>query len=948
MDDLGYIALRELAKRFGNVQRGFLRCFHLNVQSLGNKVNELECLFNQMKGCFDVVMLTETWKSDISEEFELPHMKTFSVFRPSRRGGGVTMLLENSLPAVLLEKFTSVTAHYEMLCVQFQDVIVAVCYRPPDGDLSDFFAFLDVFLTFVNQHQYTVILGGDFNIDMGHESTRKCDFETIIACNGCENIINRSTRISLSSETTIDLFITNCDLSCVTCAVLTYPISDHMAICCSVKTAAPTLIQNDIPYSYQHVSPAALDAFRLEIGTLHWDNVFYSNDANSAYDAFLESFICIYKKHFPYKQRKKRKGCRKPWMTRELLRKIDRKNRLFRKFIRTRDEADLIAFKQFRNALSKEMKKSKELYHIQAFTVCSKRADVLWNRINSLMGRNSKTEEIKEVLHDGNLVSGEAMVNVFNDYFVYRDFSDRSTATCRTLGPEIANTFFLAGTIEPEVRTVFLGLKNSRSCDADGIQIKPVKYVIDQISPALTHIFNLCISTGVFPSKMQTARVIALYKKGNKHNVANYRPISILPVFSKGFEKIIFSRLSCFCTKYVLTKSQYGFQKHKSTELALLDQKEYILQQFEQKNKVVGIFVDFTQAFDYIHHGILFEKLNHYGIRGLPLMLLKSYLAHRCQFVSINDLVSDKKNIISGVPQGSILGPLLFTLYINDIVHISPEVKFIIYADDTSIFVTSSSDVILSNKANDVLQKLDNWTSNNKLKINATKTKAVVFHSKGQQVTLKNNIVFRGSDIEIVKSVKVLGVHFSSSLQWDDHVNNIQIKLGRITGILSRIRYLIPNSVKLLIYKSLFSSYLNYCYLVWGTTTETNLTKLLRIQKKILRLIDNATALAPSDPLFKKYKIIKVNDLYQYRLLREYCLSCKRANFLFTEMANLCLKEKAYETRNTEMWNVPYFRTNYGFQMLRCTLPRILNTYISKGIDVSHLSVAELAALFVL
>lgn len=146
MDDLGYIALRELAKRFGNVQRGFLRCFHLNVQSLGNKVNELECLFNQMKGCFDVVMLTETWKSDISEEFELPHMKTFSVFRPSRRGGGVTMLLENSLPAVLLEKFTSVTAHYEMLCVQFQDVIVAVCYRPPDGDLSDFFCIFRCFL----------------------------------------------------------------------------------------------------------------------------------------------------------------------------------------------------------------------------------------------------------------------------------------------------------------------------------------------------------------------------------------------------------------------------------------------------------------------------------------------------------------------------------------------------------------------------------------------------------------------------------------------------------------------------------------------------------------------------------------------------------------------------------------------------------------------------------
>lgn len=259
-----------------------------------------------------------------------------------------------------------------------------------------------------------------------------------------------------------------------------------------------------------------------------------------------------------------------------------------------------------------------------------------------------------------------------------------------------------------------------------------------------------------------------------------------------------------------------------STELALMDQKEYILQKFEDKQLVAGIFVDFTQAFDYIKHSILLNKLDHYGIRGLPLKLIDSYLSNRIRFVSVNRFTSSKEQIIVGVPQGSILGPLLFNLYINDITHICPDLELVIYADDTSIFISSACETDLITRANSVLEKLDTWTSTNHLKINTKKTKAVIFHSKCRRIAIQNDITFRNSKIDIVPCVKVLGVYFSENLQWDDHVTYLVQKLSSVTGMLNHHRFSLPQSVKLMIYNALFVSSLHYCLLVWGTTTATN------------------------------------------------------------------------------------------------------------------------------
>lgn len=235
--------------------------------------------------------------------------------------------------------------------------------------------------------------------------------------------------------------------------------------------------------------------------------------------------------------------------------------------------------------------------------------------------------------------------------------------------------------------TLFSGLRNSRSPAADGLVIKPVNYVLDLIAPVIAHIFNKAISCGVFPSSMRVARVTVIHKGGDKNSFSNYRPVSILPVFSKGLEKVINTRIESFSRRFnLLTTYQFGFRKNRSSEDALLLQKELILENIENKTLTVGLYLDFSKAFDRVNHAILLQKMECYGFRGVASQLLRSYLDERLQFTEIGTHRSRLRRISCGVPQGSILGEILFLFYINDIIKLNTTCHFIIYADDCTVF----------------------------------------------------------------------------------------------------------------------------------------------------------------------------------------------------------------------------------------------------------------------
>lgn len=445
---------------------------------------------------------------------------------------------------------------------------------------------------------------------------------------------------------------------------------------------------------------------------------------------------------------------------------------------------------------------------------------------------------------------------------------------------------------------------------------------------------------------MQIAKISVLHKKGDKNDLNNYRPVSILPVFSKGLEKLIHSRLAKYFEKYnMITQSQFGFQKNKSTELALLEEKEFILRNLENRKLVLGIFIDFTKAFDYLNHELLLKKLQYYGIRGQPLRLFQSYLGYRKQYVCCNNFNSTINKISSGVPQGSILGPFLFNIYVNDIVNSDPSSKFIIYADDTTILLADDRADELVSRANILLDKITTWTKRNALKINTNKTKAMLFRPKNKTVSSIGSLFLNSERIDLVESFKTLGVVFSNNMSWDSHIEYISKKLSQVVGLLHRNRYILPTSVKILLYKSLFFSQLNYCHLVWGTTTATNLCKIHMLQKRIVRIIANVPFNSHTESLFRMYNIVLIHKMYNYRLAVKFRNELLTANTYLTQLSHLREHTLHYRFRNPERWSVPTCRLNIGKEMLSFRLPKLLNIFCSNNIFPENLSMNEIRSL---
>lgn len=349
------------------------------------------------------------------------------------------------------------------------------------------------------------------------------------------------------------------------------------------------------------------------------------------------------------------------------------------------------------------------------------------------------------------------------------------------------------------------------------------------------------------------------------------------------------------------------------------------LQSFEREQYTLGIFIDYSKAFDRINHTTLIKKLAHYGFRGIFLSLLQSCLDHRKQYVTINGFSSKFKRLQGGVPQGSILGPLLFNIYINDIVTIAENTKFIVYADDTSLFFSGQDLTWLTNTANSALAQLNNWSRINSLLINASKTKAVLFRRNNTAINADVRLILGTSFVELVPVVKSLGGLFHETMLWNERTALVITKLSRTVGILSRVSFL-PQNIKLLIYNSLFHSTLTYAFLVWGNTTAVNLTKLHRLQKKAIRIVSASPYDAHTGPIFDELGLLPVHKLYQTILISRYHAGIKRNDRYLQELATLIPLNKTYTTRNKDTWKIPRTRTNYGCIMLMHILPSTLNS----------------------
>ena len=520
---------------------------------------------------------------------------------------------------------------------------------------------------------------------------------------------------------------------------------------------------------------------------------------------------------------------------------------------------------------------AKKQYFTNYFHENSTNVKKLWEGVNQIIASKPKPNTTINCLETNddknnptNITNPKLISNFANKYFTNiaddilkkRKYSGNKHFRHFLQNPNSVK-FLINQTNPQEIESIIKKFDSTKGVGPNSIPPKIIKQISHLISSPLAKIFNKSFSTGIFPDLLKISKINPIHKKDSKLQISNYRPISLLSNINKIIEKLMFQRLYAFLEKYkCIYDLQFGFRENHSTNHAIISIIQKIQDAIKNNKIAVGIFIDLQKAFDTVNHAILLEKLNHYGISGISNDWFKSYLSGRQQFVSINGENSDPTTIKHGVPQGSVLGPLLFLLYINDLhICIKNSTSFH-FADDTNLLYIPPNKPRNRNIVrllNNDLKSLNNWLMANKISLNSTKTELIIFRKKN--VPIPNlKLKLNGVELKPKHEIKYLGITIDEHLTFKTHINVMNSKLKRANTLLALSRHYLPSSLLKQIYYSQFHSHLSYGCQVWGQTPAL-ISQTTILQKKAVRLMTFSPVDAPSSPIFKELKILKLNDI---------------------------------------------------------------------------------------
>ncbi len=862
-----------------------LSVLSINIRSLNKNFIKLETLLAELQFKPDIITVAETWIDKTKDFLFLLKDYNFINKACAGRAGGAGIFIKANIEFKELNEFEINLENCESKMVEItlsnrKKLVIGSVYRHPGYQFTDFKNCFLSTIDSLNTSKKKFIITGDFNINLLKKSSHIENYKNEMLSSGCTQLVECPTRVSATSKNSlIDHVYTNLDENGILTRTIAHDISDHLPNITFTRLYKPkkqqlkrSLLIRDLK---NFDSKEFLSELEARIDDLKMNEDLSCDDC---WDLFENTFNTVLDVHAPlrFQTRRESKLKSKPWITKGILVSIKRKRLLYREVLDSKCKTEWAVFKRYRNKLCHIIQLSKNNHYKSEIANCKSNPKKLWQTINeiiNLKGKKKKNDIVFEN-NDGEVVKdNHAISNAFNDFFVNigTELSNKIPPPMddydlnpNSLIKAINCSFFLSPLTCRQVKNYILSLDHTKSTKSSCPAIKFLKLSASIISPFLCKIFNKCIRKGCFPKSLKTAEVVPIFKKGNKAYPSNYRPISLLSPFSKIFERHIYDQLYSFVEKNkMLNNFQFGFRNNSSTEMAITNFFEDVSFELSNKKSTCSIFIDLRKAFDTVDHAILISKLEKYGIRGLPASLIKSYLTNRTQITIVNGIRSHEKNVLCGVPQGSILGPLFFLLYINDLPS-STSFKVKLFADDACLIKSNEDEKALQVEVNNELSKVNDWLKVNKLSLNYEKTNFMIFSNKKTKTDIK--IKIDGVFLNKVNSTKYLGVILDDKLNWSSHVSYVHSKLCKASHIISKLRYYVSLSALKMVYYSLVHSHISYCISAWGSAPKSIFHSLVTAQKKIIRLITFSHFQAHAAPLFAKLKILNITDLYHLNL----------------------------------------------------------------------------------
>lgn len=902
-----------------------LKVMHINAQSLACDLHFDEFKYIFGNGKIDIIAVSETFFKS-SSQTNVSNYSVMTVNRKERNGGGVAIYVRRGLKSKILSTSDGEMGKPEYIICEIlfgsAKILFACVYRPPHKGHIDIFH--EDLCNFITQYKYTIICG-DMNARFGTG-----EYETKILSNMLSqcNLIPMPFEATYNDSSILDVIATNCSDIILEFGQTKAPgFSAHDLIFAVFNLKVPRFEKKTVSYrDYKNLDQNKLFQYG---NSLPWEDIYKMTDINQKVKLFNELMTNVFETCIPLKTTRFTHFSA-PWMTDELKLSLRTRDRLRKVYSKTKDPNDFEMFRQARNKVKQQCRNAKVKYFNELFDKCGNGKD-MWSVIYSL---GLKKDECNNDIN----VPADELIKHFTKVCTvrYAEMTEKILQNYEKPNPSHYDDRFYFKYVTPENIVDAVTSFKSNAVGVDLISVKFVKLCLPLILPVLEHIFNFSLQNSCFPELWKMGNVRPIPKVKNPETCQDYRPVSILCLLSKVLEKLVHKQVNEFvCEKNILPAFQSGFRKGHNTTTALLKVTDDVRRAIDNRLLSILVLLDMSKAFDCVHHSILLTKLKYLNFSESVILWFESYLKIRLMRVYAGeDFQSEWTEVQTGVPQGSVLGPLLFAIYLFDLPSVLKFCSYHMYADDIQLYLhfpLDKYDVAIKQLLIDLLNITEYINSHN-LVLNVNKTQAMVLGSAayvGQfNQSYHQPLKVDGNIIHFQQVVKNLGILMDPTLSWNEHCNYVINKVFSILAQLRRNFSYIPLHVRRTLVQALIFPHFDYLLPLCTNISQTNLTKLQRAQNACVRFICNVHKFEHITPYYRELRMLKLCErrtlllaILVWKVIKYQCPSYIASSFKF--MGDVHSRSTRSDSR---MLLIPLHRTTNFSQSLTVQAVHIWNS----------------------